>query len=262
MGQVIGFLPASGGVGASTLAAAVAVRAAAADHAVVAVDLDPWSGGLDVRLGLEQEPGWRWDALVAVDGLVDGAGLLERLPVAQGVAVLSSPRSVDAVRSGAGPDRVPPWQDAVPDVVSGLRAACDDVVVDLARAPQLLWSVRGRLDVLVLVAGAGVTQLAALVPLVELARSVVDEPWVVLRGPGDDALSDLLMDRLDVPVVGALRDDRRTFRDLVRGVPPGARGKGPFVQLADTLLLRAAGVAADNARDLARGGTPVLERSA
>jgi MinD-like ATPase involved in chromosome partitioning or flagellar assembly len=58
MGNVIAFVPTSGGVGSSTLAAAVAVRAAAAGRTVVAVDLDPLAGCLDVVFGLELEPGW------------------------------------------------------------------------------------------------------------------------------------------------------------------------------------------------------------
>ena len=80
MGNVIAFVPASGGVGSSTLAAAVAVRAAAAGRSVVAVDLDRESGCLDVVFGLEQEPGWRWPELADVAGVVDGLGLADELP--------------------------------------------------------------------------------------------------------------------------------------------------------------------------------------
>ena len=113
MGTVIAFVPASGGLGSSTLAAAVAVRAAAASRSSVLVDLDPWGGPKDVLLGLEQEPGWRWPELSEVAGIVDGQGLADELPMACGVPVLTSPgaafalvggeRRVDVLETGLGP---------------------------------------------------------------------------------------------------------------------------------------------------------------
>ena len=65
------------------------------------------------------------------------------------------------------------------------------------------------------------------------------EPWVVLRGRRvDERLNDLLMDHLDVPVVGAIGDDRHVLADLAAGRPPGASGRGPVVDIADRLLVR------------------------
>lgn len=104
MGHVIAVVPASGGVGASLLGAAVAVRAAAARRSCVAVDLDVVAGRLDVLLGCEEVAGWRWDALADVAGVVEGARLAARLPVAEGVTVLAHPVVHDAgsVRAEGG----------------------------------------------------------------------------------------------------------------------------------------------------------------
>src|SRR5665647_2748950 len=55
--HVIGVVGGSGGVGASVLTAAIAVRAAQADLRLVCLDGDRLGGGLDVTLGIEQEPG-------------------------------------------------------------------------------------------------------------------------------------------------------------------------------------------------------------
>jgi septum formation inhibitor-activating ATPase MinD len=56
-GTLLVVVGASGGVGASTLAAAIAVRAAAADASVALVDGCPWGGGLDVVLGADRRAG-------------------------------------------------------------------------------------------------------------------------------------------------------------------------------------------------------------
>ena len=100
MGNVIAFVPATGGTGATTLAAAVSVRAAAAGRTTVVVDLDRLSGRLDVVLGTEQQAGWRWSDLADVSGIVDGRQLLRQLPSTRGAAVLG----FDGVDGLAGVD--------------------------------------------------------------------------------------------------------------------------------------------------------------
>ena len=200
MGNVIAFMPASGGVGSSTLAAAVAVRAAAAGRTVVAVDLDALAGCLDVLFGLEQERGWRWRELTEVAGVVDGLGLADRLPVSCGVPVLSG-RSVagwaspgaGAARGGGGGDGgggrgagrrggdgtrgvgdvAARWLDTVPDVVAGLADAHALTVLDLPRDPAVLDAVGLLVDAVVVVVGTQVPQLAAASAVVSGARGLL-----------------------------------------------------------------------------------------
>ena len=268
MGNVIAFIPASGGVGSSTLAAAVAVRAAAAGRTVVAVDLDHLAGSLDVLFGLEQERGWRWRELTEVAGVVDGRGLADELPVSCGVPVLSgrsgaSWASPGVGAAGGGGDRdgevggmAAGWLDTLPDVVAGLADAHALTVLDLPRDPAVLDAVGLLVDAVVVVVGTQVPQLAAASAVVsgvggllhhlrDVARSWDDEPllpiepWVVLRGQRVEAdLEDLVMDELDVPLIATVRDDRRTVAEASEGLPPGARGRGEVVRAADELLLR------------------------
>ncbi len=61
----------------------------------------------------------------------------------------------------------------------------------------------------------------------------------MLRGHRvEEDLHDLVMDHLDVPVIGAVGDDRRLVADLTAGRAPGAAARGPVVEMADRLLLR------------------------
>ena len=214
MGTVIAFVPASGGLGSSTLAAAVAVRAAAASRSSVLVDLDPWGGPKDVLLGLEQEPGWRWPELAEVEGIVDGQGLADELPMACGVPVLTSPgaavapagrpwrsegsdaRSDVGLGTGTGTglrtglDRwLDRWLDTVPDVVAGLADAHEVTVLDLPRDDRVLSSVAVLVDAVVVLVGAQVPQLAAAAAVVPQLRELLGglrEP--ALRSWEEDSL--------------------------------------------------------------------------
>jgi septum formation inhibitor-activating ATPase MinD len=258
MGTVIAFVAASGGLGSSTLAAAVAVRAAAASRSSVLVDLDVLGGPKDVLLGIEQEPGWRWPELSDVAGVVDGRGLADELPVVCGVPVLTGAGS-GAVATGQvwHVEAFDRWLDTVPDVVAGLADAHEVTVLDLPRDVRVLSSVAVLVDALVVVVGAPVPQLAAAATVVPGVRRLLGslrepagrswdddpllpiEPWVVLRGNRVERdLEDLVMDQLDVPLVATIPDDRRLVAEVSEGLPPGARGRGAVVRAADELLLR------------------------
>ncbi|MEZ5089725.1 MAG: hypothetical protein R2719_08320 [Micropruina sp.] len=83
------------GRSASTLAAALAWRAAGRGEAVVLVGVDRLGGGLDLLLGAERVPGWRWPRFSGADGVL--GDLREFLPVVDEIAA-----AVDGSRAGAG----------------------------------------------------------------------------------------------------------------------------------------------------------------
>lgn len=78
-----------GGAGATTLAVALAVTASRSGRRVVIVDADPLGGGIDLVVGGEGAAGLRWPDLAGTRGRVSSSALLEALPKADGLTVLS-----------------------------------------------------------------------------------------------------------------------------------------------------------------------------
>ena len=118
---VVAVLGGSGGVGASTLAGALACLAAARRAPAALVDADVVGGGIDLLLGAEQADGWRWPRLSGAEGHV--GDLRPYLPVVDGVSLVSMARgpTVDLAR------------DPLAAIVASLRRAHDIVVVDPGR---------------------------------------------------------------------------------------------------------------------------------
>jgi cellulose biosynthesis protein BcsQ len=141
--SVIGVVGGSGGVGASTFAAVLAVLAGSSARGVpsLLVDLDLAGGGIDVVLGIEAVSGARWSGLRVDGGHLDPDDLVDGLPRAGPCAVLAC----DGVelRAAAVEQVLDAAIAAGPVVVDLPRHRCDvraaglarcDVVVALARA--------------------------------------------------------------------------------------------------------------------------------
>jgi hypothetical protein len=166
---MIGVVGGNGGVGASTFAAVLAWDATSG----VLVDLDPVGGGLDVLLGIEQEPGARWSGLRLDGGRLDPSLLAGGLPRWAGVPVLA----VDL---------------SPPEVVEPVLAAASHggvAVIDLPRAASYTRdAVAAACDFVVVVVEARVRPLAA-------ARAVLaalpDVPVGVLLRRGDVPMDDV-----------------------------------------------------------------------
>ncbi len=119
----LGIVGGCGGAGASTLAAALSLRAAREGHDVLLIDADPLGGGIELVLGCEAASGLRWPEVAATQGRVRATALREALPEAEGIAVLSWDRAEVT-------DVEPSTMRAM--VTAGQRGA-DLVVVDLPR---------------------------------------------------------------------------------------------------------------------------------
>lgn len=114
---MIGVLGGSGGIGASSFAAVLAL----VGRVPFLVDLDVSGGGIDVTLGIEHLAGARWSGIELSGGPLDPATLADGLPRAGPCAVLAADLpQLDAAAVGQ-----------VLDVASGAGA----VVVDLPRYP-------------------------------------------------------------------------------------------------------------------------------
>lgn len=217
----VGVVGACGGVGASTLAAAVAVTGAREGLLAVLVDGRHAGAGIDVLLGIEEEPGLRWADLQDARGEVDPVRLLDLLPRWSGVHVLST----DRARSLAHPDEVEG------DVLRAVVSAADLVVLDL---PQGRVADRARsCDVGLVVAlcetlsAAGAQSVAAELGLVPSGlvcrRSAAGRllPHDVAAAAGMELWGELVTDpRVATAVEAGAGPPVRTGRD------PAGRGRG------------------------------------
>lgn len=225
--HVIGVVPGSGGVGASALSAALAVRAAATGRTAVCVDGDRLGGGLDVTFGVEQEPGLRWPDLAAATGRIDGVELLRRLPAVDGVAVVSFDRARPCT----------PTQEACEQVITALRGTADLVVLDLPRpGAELSAPLTALADTVVLLAGDGVRALAAASAAAAALAADHEHVWLGLRSGSGGDLAEAVGAALDLPVLAEVRHDSALEADLLHGIPPGSRARGPLARAADHVL--------------------------
>jgi hypothetical protein len=223
---------ASGGLGTSTLALAVARRLAAAGPSTLVVDLDVGGGGLDVTAGIEHLPGRRWPALADVRGPVDPSELVASLPHEDGCRVLSA----------GGPSRRRVPQRAVHDVIGSLVEVPGTIVVDAGRrTPPRPVLATTQLLVLLVVAlhTRGLADAdARLEGLLEAtdAAGATPELRLVTRGaqPGNEVLDDVVA-HLGITPLGHVADDPRVPRDAERGLWPGG-GRDAVRRAADTVV--------------------------
>jgi hypothetical protein len=235
---VLGVLGASGGLGASTLAAALAVAATrelvvSGLPPAVAVDGALDSGGLDTTACVEHLPGLRWPDLVGVRGEVCGADLVAELPRSAGGARFLA----------AAPGAPPPPLEVVSGVVEAVRTVAGLVVVDLPGprqpddgAAELLL---GACEAVLLLAGMTARHLAdaAATRARVVARQQHGTVLLVVReGPRSRGLASAMADHLGLPLAGCWRDDRRVGLDAERGRTPGAGPRSGLATLSERLL--------------------------
>ncbi len=226
--HIIGVVGGSGGVGASVLTAAIAVRAAQGGVRPVCVDGDRLGGGLDVTLGIEQEPGVRWPDLAGARGRIDGPELLRRLPTVDGVAVLSFDRARD-VELGA---------EIVREVLHSLSIAADLLVVDLPRPDHDVFAALApSVDAMVLLAGSGICDLAGASAIAEHLIRACPDVWLALRTSGRGGhFADTVAGALDLPLLAMVREEPSLAADVLHGIPPGSSEKGATAAAADAVL--------------------------
>ncbi|WP_194816930.1 septum site-determining protein Ssd [Nocardia sp. XZ_19_385] len=233
-GVVIAVAGACGGAGASTSAAATALRSAAQRFRTdtVLVDAAPLGGGLDLLLGLENATGLRWPDLVVEDGRISAAALHAALPAAApGLAVLS------CGRGGAGrlPTEITPA--AIHAVIEAGRAAGDLVICDLSaeRGPHAE-AILDSADLVVLVVPARLRALAAAESVAAYIATRNPNQGLIVRGPAPGGLSASdIAEVLDLPLLAAVRTQPGLAARLERGGLTLPR-RGPLRDAADAVL--------------------------
>jgi secretion/DNA translocation related CpaE-like protein len=222
LGTLIAVIGGCGGVGASTLATALALSAAGSGQEPVLIGADPWDGGIDIALGAEDVPGPRWPDLATISGRLSSTAILDGLPQAHGVRFLSSAR--------IHPSLVP--LPALSAVVTAAVRTGGPVVVDLPRgAPDSARWVGGAADLNLLVCPATVAgALASRALAAELDWSAGYSGIVIRAGLGGDVDDEALASAVGLPVILRLREETQLVRDSRQGEPPGRRRRSKLAK--------------------------------
>ncbi|MGI9135599.1 MAG: septum site-determining protein Ssd [Candidatus Nanopelagicales bacterium] len=208
-GRILAVMPATGGAGASTLAAACAVEAASRGNSSLLVDGDRLGGGIDLVLGGEEAVGIRWPELADTRGRLAPAAFRQALPVVDGAAVLSWDRE-------GSPEATPESWNAVLDAST---RGFDLTVIDLPRhlgpAPA---EVLSRARPLILVVSARVRGAIAAARCLEEVSALTGEIRVIVRERPGGVRPESIGQILGVPILGtipvgaAFEDDGRLPR--------------------------------------------------
>ncbi|HET6625033.1 MAG TPA: septum site-determining protein Ssd [Nocardioidaceae bacterium] len=223
----IGVIGGSGGIGASTFAAALAVTASSTGRPGMLIDADPLGGGIDRLVGLEDADGIRWDALLGASGRFSSRSLREALPAKDGLVVLTWSTSPGRTTDGA----------TVREVLSAARRGNDTVVLDLPRYPDpVTTDLVSRCDHVVLVAGLTVPAVSAAgrsaAHLLGAARRV----HLVTRGNEVALGPDQVATALGLPLLATMGHQRRLSESVELGLGPVHARRGPLARAARTVL--------------------------
>ncbi len=222
MGTLIAVIGGCGGVGASTLATALALTAAGSGREPVLIGADPWDGGIDIALGAEDVPGPRWPDLATVCGRLSSTAILDGLPQAHGMRFLSSARS--------HPSLVP--LAALSAVVTAAVRTGGPVVVDLPRgaADPARW-VGGAADLNLLVCPATVAgALASRALAAELGWAASSSGIIVRERRGGTVDDELLASTVGLPVILRLPEETQLVMGSGQGDPPGRRRRSKLAK--------------------------------
>jgi secretion/DNA translocation related CpaE-like protein len=228
-GLVMAVIGGSGGAGASTCAAGLAFGGARQGLATLLIDADPLSGGIDLLVGAEKVPGWRWPRLSSARGHL--GNLTGHLPEVDGVDILSM------ARSARGPDPGPDAEQMTSVLLSATRSH-ELVVVDVRR--QLTSAGREalrRADVVLIVVQAQLRGVAAAQQIVCQLEDACTEVHVLVRVSRPRTLNpDVVAEGLGLPLLATLADDPSLIVGGARGEPPGRSGRSPLARSCRTVL--------------------------
>lgn len=226
-GTTVGVVGGSGGVGATVLAAALALTAARRRRAML-VDLDPLGPGLCRLVGLEDTAGVTWPDLAASHGRLGSRSLREALPGRGAVRVLGWPDQPVQ----------PPAAALLREVLAAARRGHDWVVVDIPRSDLVASEVVSRCDHVLLVARAEVAPVASAARVASLLRERTASLALVVRTRRGGVHAGDVAAALGLPLLAQVRDQRRLAEHLDLGLGPVHDRRSALARSAEELLER------------------------
>ena len=230
-GRVIAVVGGRGGAGASVFAAALAQTAAPS----LLVDLDPWSGGIDLLFDGESAPGLRWPDLSLQGGRLSWPAVRDALPNHRGVSVLSGTRSCHEM--DAGP---------VESILDAGRRGGVMVICDLPRRVTAAASTALECaDLVVAIATCDVRAVASSAAMAPVLRAANSNVGLVVRGPSPGGLrAREVADVTRLPLLAAMRPEPMLSERLERGGLRLGRRSALGVAARDVLVALHRGVLA------------------
>ncbi|MGE2690170.1 septum site-determining protein Ssd [Mycolicibacterium pulveris] len=206
-GAVVAVIAGRGGGGASVFATALARTASTVTSApgAMLIDADPWSGGIDLVLGSEGEPGLRWPDLMLQGGRLTYTALRDALPHRHGVTVLS------CARTGGDIDPAPLGAVIEAGSRGGVTVVCDVPRRSTTAAETALASA----DLVTVVVPADVRSCAAAAAVARWVTTVNPNAGLVVRGPAPGGLrSRQVAEIVELPLLAAMRPQPSVARVL------------------------------------------------
>lgn len=235
-------VPAVGGAGAS-IAAAASALVLSREKPVCLVDADALAGGIDLVLGMETEPGLRWQDFSAADGRLDGAALYEALPScprSPALKVLTWTRSRtpettynhasanNKFDSADRPDRTDRPDDVrhIASTISCLIHAGITVIVDCPKQVEYVTTLGALADDTVIVLPTSVRAIAAAGPLASICAQAGFTPNLAVRYQQHRDISvEEVEYALDLPIVGEIEYCKKVAHEIDVGGLAGTVGK-------------------------------------
>jgi secretion/DNA translocation related CpaE-like protein len=172
------------------------------------LDVDPWSGGLDLLIGGEDQPGLRWPDVAVEGGRLNFAAVREASPAVGGVTVLSGTRSDHEIETST-----------LSAVVDAARRADATVICDLPR--RLTPAAEAALDaadLVVVVAPCEARACAATASMAPTLAAMNPNVGLVVRGPSPGGLRSREVSRIaSLPLLAAMRPQPRLAQNVERG---------------------------------------------
>lgn len=204
-GAVVAVIGGCGGAGASVFAAALA--RVAVDDALL-IDADPWSGGIDLLFGSENETGLRWPDLSLQGGRLSLAALREALPRRHGVSVLSGSRC------GGEIDATP--LSAV--IEAGSRGGATVICDVPRRSTPAVEIALDAADLVAMVCPAELRSCAAAAAIGRWVSTINPNAGLVVRGPSPGGLRSIdVAACVELPLLAAMRAQSGIAEALERG---------------------------------------------
>lgn len=235
-------VPAVGGAGAS-IAAAASALVLSRERPICLVDADALAGGIDLVLGMETEPGLRWQDFSAADGRLDGAALYEALPScprSPALKVLTWTRSRtpettynhasanNKFDSADRTDRIDRPDDVrhIASTISCLIHAGFTVIVDCPKQVEYVTTLGALADDTVIVLPTSVRAIAAAGPLASICAQAGFTPNLAVRYQQHRDISvEEVEYALDLPIVGEIEYCKKVAHEIDVGGLAGTVGK-------------------------------------